>query len=104
MKIMGLPNWIHWIAWFVKTFGMMTISVLLLIVLMSIKWYPNMNTAVLTHSDWSLLLFFLLFYISATTTFAFAMSAFFSSGIVLNSAIICVICDTSGILFTRIIS
>lgn len=80
MQIMGLPNWLNWIAWFVKTFGMMTISVVLLVVLMSLKCYQNPDITIFTHADWSLLLFFLLFYVCATTAFTFAVSAFFSTG------------------------
>lgn len=98
MKIMGLPNWLNWVTWFVKTLGMMSICVLLLVLLLSVRWYPNSDIAVLTHADWSLLLFFMLFYVCATVTLTFAMSACFSTGnkfsIHVEKIITCmIICD-----------
>ena len=37
MKIMGLNNWIHWTAWFVKSFIMLFISAILITILMKVS-------------------------------------------------------------------
>ncbi|KAM7349571.1 ATP binding cassette subfamily A member 3 isoform 2-T3 [Cochliomyia hominivorax] len=76
MKIMGLNNWIHWMAWFVKSLIMLGISSILIIILMKIRWKDDV--AVLTHADWSVLLFFMLIYVITSICFCFMMATFFS--------------------------
>ncbi|XP_064556074.1 phospholipid-transporting ATPase ABCA3 isoform X2 [Drosophila montana] len=76
MKIMGLQNWLHWAAWFVKFFIMLTISIVLMIVFMKIRY--SENVAVFTHADISVLIVFFLAYITATICFCFMMASFFS--------------------------
>ncbi|XP_037937451.1 ATP-binding cassette sub-family A member 3 isoform X2 [Teleopsis dalmanni] len=76
MKIMGLNNWIHWTAWFVKSFLMLGISALLITILIKIKWTDGV--AVLTYSSWSALFVFLLVYVIASICFCFMMATFFS--------------------------
>jgi ATP-binding cassette subfamily A (ABC1) protein 3 len=78
MKIMGLPNWLHWTAWFLKTFVFLLISIVLIIVLLKVSWYPNTEYSVFTYADPTVMLVFLLLYICATITFCFAISVFFS--------------------------
>lgn len=80
MKIMGLSNWLHWSAWFVKCFVFIFISVVLMIVLLKIRWYSNTDYTVFTYADPLVMLFFMTFYICATITFCFALSVFFSRG------------------------
>lgn len=77
---MGLPNWLHWTAWFLKCFVFLLISVILMVVLLKVKWYSNTNYTVFTHSNPLVLLMFLILYICATITFCFALSVFFSKG------------------------
>uniref|UniRef100_W8AEW5 ATP-binding cassette sub-family A member 3 n=1 Tax=Ceratitis capitata TaxID=7213 RepID=W8AEW5_CERCA len=77
MKIMGLNNWLHWTAWFVKSFIMLGVSSVLIILLIKIKWVEGVS--VLTFSDWSVLLVFLLVYTIASICFCFMMATFFSS-------------------------
>ncbi|XP_017465331.1 PREDICTED: ATP-binding cassette sub-family A member 3 isoform X3 [Rhagoletis zephyria] len=77
MKIMGLDNWLHWTAWFVKSFIMLGISSALIIILVKIKWFDGV--AVLTYSNWSILLVFMLIYTIASICFCFMMATFFSS-------------------------
>ncbi|BFG01721.1 ATP-binding cassette sub-family A member 3 [Drosophila madeirensis] len=76
MKIMGLSNWLHWTAWFVKSFIMLTISAILIAILVKINW--SEDVAVLTHANFSALLFFLIIYIIASICFCFMMATFFS--------------------------
>jgi ATP-binding cassette subfamily A (ABC1) protein 3 len=78
MKIMGLPNWLHWTAWFLKTFVFLLISIVLIIVLLKVSWYPHTEYSVFTYADPTVMLVFLLLYICATITFCFAISVFFS--------------------------
>ncbi|XP_053951058.1 phospholipid-transporting ATPase ABCA3 [Anastrepha ludens] len=77
MKIMGLDNWLHWTAWFVKSFIMLGISSALIIILVKIKWLEGV--AVLSYSNWSILLVFMLVYATASICFCFMMATFFTS-------------------------
>lgn len=78
MKIMGLPNWMHWTAWFLKSFIFLFFTMLLLIFLLKVDWYPNTTYSIFTFADASVLLMFFLLYCCATITFCFAVSVFFS--------------------------
>lgn len=78
MKIMGLPNWLHWTAWFIKTFVFLLISIVLIILLLKISWNPNTDYSVFTYSDPTVMLVFMILYMCATITFCFAISVFFS--------------------------
>lgn len=80
MKIMGLPNWLHWTAWFIKSMIFMTISITFIVFLIKMKWYPGNEVAVFTFSEWSVLWVFLFIYSIATTMYCFMMSVFFSKG------------------------
>lgn len=81
MKIMGLPGWLHWTAWFIKTFILLLISVSVMTVFMTAKWYPTPDLAVLTHSNPFIIFLFLVCFACATITYCFAISVFFSKGI-----------------------
>ncbi|XP_063703387.1 phospholipid-transporting ATPase ABCA1-like [Culicoides brevitarsis] len=78
MKIMGLPNWLHWSAWFVKCFIYLFFATLVMLVLMKAHWYSNMNVTVFTHSGFFVLWFYLMVYGVATIMFCFLLSVFFS--------------------------
>ncbi|XP_061399278.1 phospholipid-transporting ATPase ABCA3-like [Musca vetustissima] len=76
MKIMGLDNWLHWTSWFCKNFILLAISAILVTIIMKIEW--SNGVAVLTHADWSVLLFFFLIYVITSICFCFMMATFFS--------------------------
>ncbi|KAK9729509.1 hypothetical protein QE152_g15926 [Popillia japonica] len=78
MKIMGLPNWLHWTAWFIKIFIMLLISIILMLILLKVRWFPDSDFSVFTLADPFLLFVFLVCYACATITFCFAISVFFS--------------------------
>uniref|UniRef100_A0A1Y9GL18 ABC transporter domain-containing protein n=1 Tax=Anopheles arabiensis TaxID=7173 RepID=A0A1Y9GL18_ANOAR len=78
MKIMGLPNWLHWTAWFVRCLVLLLITISLLIFLISANLTPNTDLSVIEYADWSVLWFFFLFYILVTICFCFMMSVFFN--------------------------
>ncbi|XP_063533945.1 phospholipid-transporting ATPase ABCA3-like [Cydia strobilella] len=84
MKIMGLPTWLHWTAWFFKQFIFLLIIAILVVILVKINWFTNeegfSDYAVFTNTPWSVLLFFLLLYFACTIFFCFMVSGFFSKG------------------------
>jgi ATP-binding cassette subfamily A (ABC1) protein 3 len=84
MKIMGLPNWLHWTAWFIKTFMFVMISVVIIVVLMKVPWYPGTNLTVFSYSDPSLLLVYFIVYMIASICFCFMISVLFSKGNLLH--------------------
>ena len=84
MKIMGLPNWLHWTAWFVKTFMFMMISVILIVVCLTVPWYPGTDVTVFTFSDPSILLVYFIVYVIASICYIFLLSVLFSKGTLLH--------------------
>jgi len=77
--MMGLSNWLHWLAWFVKYFIFIFISVAIETFFFVIN--TGKNGSVITYVSWSVLLIFLISYTLATITFCFAVSTFFSRGL-----------------------
>ena len=71
MHVMGLNNWLHWLAWFVKSFLMLCIPVVAMTIVLSL--YLNTSSSVF--------LFFLLVYTIATINFCFAVSVVFDKGV-----------------------
>ncbi|XP_013414368.2 LOW QUALITY PROTEIN: ATP-binding cassette sub-family A member 1-like [Lingula anatina] len=71
MKIMGLGNGIHWLAWFINSLVMMTITVILLVITLHFG-------RVLEHSDPIVLFVFLMAFTVATISQCFLFSVFFS--------------------------
>ncbi|KAL9700793.1 hypothetical protein quinque_004234 [Culex quinquefasciatus] len=78
MKIMGLPNWLHWTAWFVRCLALLLVTITLVTVLMTVSLTTNTNLAVLEYVDWSVWWVFLLAFAIATICFCFMMSVFFN--------------------------
>ncbi|XP_052859763.1 phospholipid-transporting ATPase ABCA3-like [Anopheles cruzii] len=78
MKIMGLPNWLHWTAWFVRCLVLLLITISLLVFLISANLTPNTDLSVIEYADWSVLWFFFLTFVLVTICFCFMMSVFFN--------------------------
>ncbi|XP_034472561.1 ATP-binding cassette sub-family A member 3 isoform X2 [Drosophila innubila] len=76
MKIMGLSNWLHWSAWFLKSFLMLFISAILIAVLMKIPWQNGVS--ILTNGSFTALVFFLMIYIISAICFCFMIAPIFS--------------------------
>jgi len=76
--MMGLNNWLHWLAWFVKYFVFILISVAVETVFFVIN--TGENGSVMSYISPTVLLMFLIAYAVATITFCFAASTFFSRG------------------------
>jgi len=75
MKIMGLRNWLHWTAWFVKTFIPLTISAIMVTTALKVD---TKYGAVLENASLTVVLFFLIVYIIASICFCFMMATLFS--------------------------
>ncbi|CAH0723432.1 unnamed protein product, partial [Brenthis ino] len=81
MTIMGLPSWLHWLAWFIKQFSFLLISITLMVILFKIPFNSTKDGegyAVLTFTPWSVLFFFLTLFIIASLSFSFMVSVFFT--------------------------
>ncbi|GBP90839.1 ATP-binding cassette sub-family A member 3 [Eumeta japonica] len=82
MKIMGIPSWLHWLAWFIKQLTYLSVSVVLLVILLKIPLKKMSNGevfAVLTYTPFSMLLFFLVLFVVASLAFCFMVSSFFNT-------------------------
>ncbi|XP_030374323.1 ATP-binding cassette sub-family A member 3 [Scaptodrosophila lebanonensis] len=76
MKLLGLHNWLHWVAWFVKSYILLMIVVIMLVCLLLGKFYASV--AVLTYTNWMPLLLFLHSYVVASICFCFMLAVFFT--------------------------
>ncbi|EFB17717.1 hypothetical protein PANDA_016243, partial [Ailuropoda melanoleuca] len=79
MRMMGLSSWLHWSAWFLLFFLLLLAAVSLVTLLLCVT--VKKDVAVLTHSDPSLVLVFLLCFAISSVSFSFMVSAFFSKGV-----------------------
>ncbi|XP_048255576.1 phospholipid-transporting ATPase ABCA1-like isoform X2 [Haliotis rufescens] len=79
MKMMGLGNGVHWLAWFINAFVMMIITVVMLVALLK-------GGKVFEHSDPSVIFVFMLAFTIATIMQCFLISVFFSRA---NLAAVC---------------
>lgn len=70
MKMMGLPNWAHWSAWFIQAFSLLLVSNIIMVIEMHAG-------KILKYSDTSLILVYLLLFSFATINFCFLLSTFF---------------------------
>jgi len=75
---MGLSNWLHWLAWFIKYFIFVCISVAIETVFFVMS--TGENGAVINYMSPTVLFVFLIAYALATIAFCFAASTFFSRG------------------------
>ena len=93
--MMGLSNWLHWLAWFVKYFVFVLISALIETVFFAIN--TGKNGPVMSYMSLTVLFVFLMAYALATITFCFAASTFFSRGLLLSRHyyffLFCVFCE-----------
>ncbi|CAH4032669.1 unnamed protein product [Pieris brassicae] len=81
MTIMGLPSWLHWLAWFIKQFSFLLISVVLMVILFKIPFNATIDGerySVFTYTPWSVLLFFMVLFVMASLAFCFMVSVFFT--------------------------
>ncbi|XP_055602215.1 phospholipid-transporting ATPase ABCA1-like [Uranotaenia lowii] len=78
MKIMGLPNWLHWTAWFLRCMGSLLVTITLVTLLMTVNLSFRSDLSVLRNCNWTVLWVFLLAFSVATVSFCCMMSVFFN--------------------------
>ncbi|XP_053674249.1 phospholipid-transporting ATPase ABCA3-like [Anopheles nili] len=78
MKVMGLDGWIHWVAWFMRTLTLLTISITLITILLSCNLTTNTKVAIFPFSNRFLIWLFLFVYGITTIMLCFMISTFFS--------------------------
>ncbi|XP_065650437.1 ATP-binding cassette sub-family A member 2 isoform X3 [Hydra vulgaris] len=71
MKVMGLTDSIHWTAWFITSFVSMLLSIVVLVIVLKFG-------KILIYSDFSLVVFVMSIFASASIAMAFLISVFFS--------------------------
>uniref|UniRef100_H2YX21 ABC transporter domain-containing protein n=1 Tax=Ciona savignyi TaxID=51511 RepID=H2YX21_CIOSA len=71
MKMMGLSNGVHWVAWFINSFSLMFLSILLLILVLKVG-------DVTPYSNMFIVLIWLCCFAIATISQCFLISCFFS--------------------------
>ena len=93
MKMMGLPNWLHWVGWFFITIliSIITISVMVIIVIAG---------EILEKVDSVILFISLFLYGFSIICFNFAISTFFSN----RKSIIIVIIHTNDLMIVQLTS
>lgn len=79
MKIMGLPGWMHWAGWFVRSIIYLSIMISIIVIILKVYWVRDSQAAVLTYSSWTVVWIFLFTYSLATISFFFMMSTFFAN-------------------------
>lgn len=77
MKMMGLNNWLHWSAWFVKYFLFMLITVGVMTIFLCID---TERGPVIGETSPSVVFVFLMLYAICTISYCFAVSVFFKKG------------------------
>ncbi|XP_071130810.1 phospholipid-transporting ATPase ABCA3-like isoform X2 [Mytilus edulis] len=75
MKMMGLSNWLHWMAWFIKYTVFLFITVLIMTILLAVKTDKG---AVINKSNPVIIFIFLMLYAISTISFCCTVSVFFS--------------------------
>ncbi|CAH3187086.1 unnamed protein product [Porites evermanni] len=68
MKMMGLPNWVHWSAWFTKNLLFLLISVVIFVIVLKVN-----IVLVFKYSDVTVLFVLFLLYIFASILFCFCV-------------------------------
>lgn len=76
MKMMGLKEFHHWISYFIKSIIFTLPSLTIVIVLLFVKF--SQSTAMLNHSDFSLVFLFFFVYEITNILLCFMISSFFS--------------------------
>ena len=76
MKIMGLPSYMHWIAWFTKC---MIFQIVIISILTGLfKIHLAHGLAVFTNGNWMIIWLFFFVYVMAAVTYSLMFSAFFN--------------------------
>lgn len=77
MMLMGLENWLHTTAWYMKSLIVWAVPMLILVFFITYKWPTG---AVFQYSDPTVLIAILGLYVLASISFCFLISACFKKG------------------------
>lgn len=77
MKIMGLPNWLHWSSWFTKFLIQMVIVVSFMMVIFKVPMHGGVS--IFTYSNWLPVWLFLFVYALSIIMFSFLVSVLLKS-------------------------
>ncbi|KAI8797159.1 ATP-binding cassette sub-family A member 3 [Biomphalaria glabrata] len=77
MKMMGINNWLHWVAWFTKHFLFLFISIVIMTIFYCVE-LDSEKGAVIAETNPFIVFLYLLCYCIATITFCFAVCVFFA--------------------------
>ncbi|CAG5129796.1 unnamed protein product, partial [Candidula unifasciata] len=77
MKMLGISNWLHWVAWFTKHFLFLLITVTIMTLFLCVEVDASTGSAIAQTGSAVVFIYFLCFSV-ATITFCFAVSVFFS--------------------------
>lgn len=78
MKMMGLKNWLHWCAWFVKYLIFAFIATFIMTLFLHLN--VGSKGAIINYSDPTVTFVFLFLYAITTIFFCFAISTFCTKG------------------------
>jgi len=78
MKLMGLPNWMHWLCWFLDALMTSVVSIIIAVLFICVEWKSGLGS-IIGNSDGFLIFCFLVLYAMALIVFLFALSTLFSS-------------------------
>ncbi len=76
MKMMGLPNWMNWLSWYLN--GVLT-SFLVVGIIVFLLCVDFDEGKLLEFSDWSVIYFYLMLHASGLVLLTFALSACFDN-------------------------
>ncbi|CAL8096130.1 unnamed protein product [Orchesella dallaii] len=79
MKMMGLDNWMHWVAWYTKCFIFLIASVVLMTILLKAKFTKSQDLAILSASDGTVVFFIFAVFSFQIICFTFFISSLFSN-------------------------
>ncbi|KAJ3635396.1 hypothetical protein MTP99_008309 [Tenebrio molitor] len=75
LKIMGLPGWLQWVAWFLRSFIILLLVIILIVIMVKV----NVPSPIFTHSDGTVLFVFFVLFACSTITLSFLISVFFKN-------------------------
>lgn len=74
--MIGVDNWLHWVAWFIQSFIILLICISIMTLLFTIKFSDHGK--VINKSSPTVFFVFLLLYVTSGIMFCFFVSVFFS--------------------------
>lgn len=77
MKMVGMKSWMLWLGWLIYGIIPIFIAVICIVFLMKIPFFGT-DYPLIEHSDGGILFCFLILYCTASISFCFAISSFFS--------------------------